>query len=220
MRLYTTTGATRVDDPVHGTFVVGDNDAFDFPNELSDRLHGVHVNRKAVWETDDERVTRVNEEQLKSVRDPAALYSAVREMSETQKGLSVGQNVLLAAVVKALGIDIPGVAPAAPAAVVPSAPTPVAPAVAPPVAVAPVAQPGVPAPTVKSAEASPVEPVETSAETSPKVEKVEGAAIDVEPEAKETAAAVAPAETPVKPAAAAKATRARKSTASSSAPSA
>lgn len=218
MRLYTTTGATRVDDPVHGTFVVGDNDAFDFPNELSDRLHGVHVNRKAVWETDDERVTRVNEEQLKSVRDPAALYSAVREMSETQKGLSVGQNVLLAAVVKALGIDIPGVAPAAPAAVVPSAPTPVAPAVAPPVAVAPVAQPGVPAPTVKSAEAPPVEPVEAS----PKVERAEDAAIDVEPEAKETAApaVVVPAETAVKPATAVKATRPRKNAASSSAPSA
>jgi hypothetical protein len=124
MRLYTTTGATRVDDPVHGTFVVGDNDAFDFPNELSDRLHGMHVNKKAVWETDDERVTRVNEEQLRSVRDPAALYSAVREMSETQKGLSVGQNVLLAAVVKALGIDVPGVtaAPAAVPAIVPAAP--------------------------------------------------------------------------------------------------
>lgn len=124
MRLYTTTGATRVDDPVHGSFLVGDNDAFDFPNELSDRLHGMHVNKKAVWETDDERVTRVNEEQLKSVRDPAALYSAVREMSETQKGLSVGQNVLLAAVVKALGIDVPGVtaAPAAVPAIVPAVP--------------------------------------------------------------------------------------------------
>jgi hypothetical protein len=163
MRLYTTTGATRVDDPVHGTFVVGDNDAFDFPNELSDRLHGVHVRGKAVWETDDERVTRVNEEQLKSVRDPAALYSAVREMSETQKGLSVGQNVLLAAVVKALGIDIPGVtaAPVAVPAIVPAVPpTPVAeedPAgeVEEPVAVKEPAKKPEPASPAKKAEAEP-----------------------------------------------------------------
>ena len=205
MRLYTTTGATEVNDPTYGTFKVGPDGAFDFPNELSDKLHGFHINKVAAWETDAERVKRVTDEQLQSVRDPAALYSAVREMSETQKGLSIGQNVLLAAVVKALGIDIPGVAPAAPA-------------VAPPAAVAPVAQPEAPAPTVKAAEAPPVEPAEESS----KAEKAKDAAIDDEPEAKEAAALAAdtPAETAATPAAAVKGTRARKSGASSSAPSA
>lgn len=192
MRLYTTTGATEVNDPTYGTFKVGPDGAFDFPNELSDKLHGFHINKVAAWETDAERVKRVTDEQLQSVRDPAALYSAVREMSETQKGLSIGQNVLLAAVVKALGIDIPGVAPA----------------VAPPATVAPVAQPEAPAPTVKAAEAPPVEPAEESS----KAEKAKDAAIDDEPEAKEAAALAA--DTPATPAAAVKATRARKSAAS------
>lgn len=193
MRLYTKTGASQVDDPEFGSFKADANGAFDgLPDAMYAKLHG-----RPGWENDQERELRMASEELEKFRDPASLLAAVKE-------LSANQGVLATALAQALGL-----APAAPAAVVPPAPAPAASAVAPLSPPAPVVEPEVPAPAVKSAEASAVEPVEAS----PKVEKAEDAAIDVEPEAKETAA-------PVKPAAAAKATRARKSTASSSAPSA
>jgi hypothetical protein len=204
MRLYTKTGASQVDDPEFGSFKADANGAFDgLPDAMYAKLHG-----RPGWENDQERELRMASEELERFRDPASLLAAVKE-------LSANQGVLATALAQALGL-----APAAPAAVVPQPPAPAAPAVAPPSPPAPVVEPEVPAPTVKSAEASAEEPVEAS----PKVEKAEDAAVDVEPEAKEAAApaptAVAPAETAVKPASAVKATRARKSAASSSAPSA
>ena len=203
MRLYTKTGASQVDDPEFGSFKADAVGAFDgLPDAMYAKLHG-----RPGWENDAERELRMASEELERFRDPASLLAAVKE-------LSANQGVLATALAQALGL-----APAAPAAVVPPPPAPAASAVAPP-STAPVVEPEVPAPAVKSAEASPVEPVEAS----PKVERAEEAAVDVEPEAKETAvptaAAVAPAETAAKPATAVKATRPRKNAASSSAPSA
>jgi hypothetical protein len=202
MRLYTTTGATRVDDPKHGPFLVGADGAFDFPDELSNRLHGVHVNKKRVWETDDERVRRVNEEQLKSVRDPAALYSAVKEMSETQRGLSLNQSVLLAAVVKALGLDVSG-GTAEPAAVEPE----------------PVEDEDDEDPAEEPAEQDPADEIEEP-EIEPEIKSP--APVKVEAPAKPATVKSAPAPAAADPSAiASKPTRGgRKSAASSSAPSA
>lgn len=198
MRLYTKTGASQVDDPEFGSFKADAVGAFDgLPDAMYAKLHG-----RPGWENDAERELRMASEELERFRDPASLLAAVKE-------LSANQGVLATALAQALGL-------ATPAAVVSPPPAPAASAVAPPPAPAPVVEPEVPAPTVKSAEAS--------VEASPKVERAEEAAVDVEPEAKESAApalaAVAPAETAVKPAAAVKATRARKSAASSAAPSA
>lgn len=106
MRLYTTSGATRVDDPQYGTFLAGPRGEFEFPDALSVKLHAMHIDKKRQWETDDERVKRVSEEELASVRDPATLLAAVKDMG-------TNQSLLTQALAKMLGLDTP--APAAPA---------------------------------------------------------------------------------------------------------
>lgn len=73
MRLYTLTGATRVDDPEHGSFTADDNGAFEFPNDLSAHLHSHHIDGKPAWETDAERDVRLHAEELERLRDPATL---------------------------------------------------------------------------------------------------------------------------------------------------
>lgn len=98
MRLYTTTGATQVDDPRYGSYTAGPNGAFEFPNELSGRLHGFHIGGRPSWETDAERETRIAKEELERFRDPATLLAAVREMG-------ANQGALAALLANALGIQ-------------------------------------------------------------------------------------------------------------------
>lgn len=94
MRLYTLTGATQVDDPVHGTFEAGPDGEFYFPDELSDHLHSHHIDGQPAWETDAERVERLRAKQLEEMRDPATLLAAVQALASHQADLA-------AAVVKA-----------------------------------------------------------------------------------------------------------------------
>ena len=61
MRLYSLRGATAV-DAVAGHFVPGDDGGFDFPEELAGELHGSHVDGRAVWESDAERLVRLTAE--------------------------------------------------------------------------------------------------------------------------------------------------------------
>lgn len=88
MRLYTRTGATQVDDPTHGTFTVGPDGAFDFPDEVSDRLHSFHVAGSPAWESDAERAKRLLDEQMEKLRDPATLLATMQEMARGQRDLA------------------------------------------------------------------------------------------------------------------------------------
>lgn len=80
MRLYSLTGATAVDDPQCGHIKAGDDGAFDFPNELSDRLHGTAVAGRKQWETEMERATRLAAEEAARRADPATLLEAVQQL--------------------------------------------------------------------------------------------------------------------------------------------
>lgn len=93
MRLYTTTGASQVDDPEFGTFKAGANGAFDgLPDAMYAKLHG-----RPGWENDPERELRITKEELDRFRDPAELLKAVKE-------LSANQGVFAAALATALGV--------------------------------------------------------------------------------------------------------------------
>lgn len=86
MRLYTRTGAVALDDPEFGHFAAGDDGSFDFPDELSDRLHGFHAAGKPLWETDVERQARFMHEELERRKDPATLLAAVEELTRRASG--------------------------------------------------------------------------------------------------------------------------------------
>ncbi len=85
MRLYTLTGATQVDDPQYGKFTAGPDGAFDFPNEMSDKMHGFHVGGAQAWETDAERTKRLEVEELERLRDPATLATLIQSMAQSRR---------------------------------------------------------------------------------------------------------------------------------------
>jgi len=80
MRLYSRTGATRLDDPEYGTFDADDAGGFDFPDDVSDRLIGFHVAGKPMWENDIQRQQRLISEELERRKDPATLLGAVEAL--------------------------------------------------------------------------------------------------------------------------------------------
>lgn len=80
MRLYTRTGATALDDPEYGHFDADDQGAFDFPDEVSDRLRRFHVEGRPAWEDDIERQNRLISEELERRKDPATLLEAVEQI--------------------------------------------------------------------------------------------------------------------------------------------
>lgn len=93
MRLYTTTGATQVDDPEFGTFKPDADGAFDgLPDAMYAKLHG-----RPGWENDAERVARVAAEQMEKLRDPATMLAELQKMS-------AGQGALTALLANALGV--------------------------------------------------------------------------------------------------------------------
>jgi hypothetical protein len=79
MRLYTRTGAAAVDGP-DGHFDAGEDGAFDFPDEISSRLHGVAIGGVRQWETDVERQHRQIAEEIERRKDPATLLDAVQKL--------------------------------------------------------------------------------------------------------------------------------------------
>lgn len=80
MRLYTRTGATALDDPEFGHFDADENGGFDFPDDLSDRLHNFHWRGQPMWETDVERQHRLMQEELERRKDPATLLAVVEQL--------------------------------------------------------------------------------------------------------------------------------------------
>lgn len=86
MRLYTRTGATALDDPETGQHYEADEQGgFNFPNELSGKLHGFCVGGKPLWETDVERQNRLIDEELERRKDPATLLDAVEQLVAAAK---------------------------------------------------------------------------------------------------------------------------------------
>ena len=88
MRLYSRTGATALDHPEYGHFDANADGGFDFPNELSDRLHGFCVNGQPLWETDVERQHRLISEELERRKDPATLLGAVEQLVKAAQATS------------------------------------------------------------------------------------------------------------------------------------
>jgi hypothetical protein len=74
--------AGAVDDPEYGHFDVSpEHGGFDFPDELSDRLHRFHHRGKPAWETEDEQNHRLHGEETARRRDPESLYNAVEKIA-------------------------------------------------------------------------------------------------------------------------------------------
>jgi hypothetical protein len=113
MRLFTRTGATALDDPEFGHFEASPDGSFDFPDDLSDRLHSFHWRGQPMWETDIERQQRLVSEEMERRRDPASLYEAVAQLMQAAKG---------AAVLSAAPAPVPAAVDAAPEAPVAKAP--------------------------------------------------------------------------------------------------
>lgn len=88
MRLYSRTGATALDDPEYGHFDANEDGGFDFPDDLSDRLHGFHAGGRPLWETDVERQNRLIAEELERRKDPATLLDAVQQLVQAAKTTS------------------------------------------------------------------------------------------------------------------------------------
>ncbi|GAA2732316.1 hypothetical protein [Streptomyces nogalater] len=80
MRLYSRMGVTALDDPEYGNFQADETGAFDFPDGVSDRLHGFHYRGRPMWETDIERQNRLINEELERRKDPSTLLSAVEQL--------------------------------------------------------------------------------------------------------------------------------------------
>lgn len=87
-RLFSLARATAVDDPEFGHFEGGEDGSFDFPDELSDRLHRFGHRGKRAWETEEERGDRLHADDLARRRDPAALYDAVGDVTDLFRQLA------------------------------------------------------------------------------------------------------------------------------------
>lgn len=87
MKLYSTDGATAVDDPELGLFPADEHGAIDVPIELYERLHGVHIAGRKLWESEDERHDRLEAEELARRKDPATLLAAVESL-QTERSLT------------------------------------------------------------------------------------------------------------------------------------
>lgn len=79
-KLYSRTGATVHEEPGYDRFVPGKDGAFDFPDDLSDRLVRLHVRKRRMWEDEEMRARRLHQESEERLRDPAVLYAAVSEL--------------------------------------------------------------------------------------------------------------------------------------------
>lgn len=81
MRLYSLMGAASVDSGgVH--YDPQPDGGFDFPDALSDHLHGFHSGGKPMWEDATERQRRLIAEELERRQDPASLLAAVERLGQ------------------------------------------------------------------------------------------------------------------------------------------
>jgi hypothetical protein len=88
-RLFSLNRATAVDDPEFGHFDADEQDGgFEFPDDLSDRLHRFGHRGKQAWETEAEREQRLHQQESSRRRDPGTLYDAVEQIALVTKQLA------------------------------------------------------------------------------------------------------------------------------------
>lgn len=78
--LYSLTGATGHDEPGYGSYEPDETGAYDFPDDVSDRLQPFAVRGRKLWEDADERRLRLHEAESARAADPRSLYAAVGEI--------------------------------------------------------------------------------------------------------------------------------------------
>lgn len=89
MLLFSKANAAAVDDPEYGHFEAGpETGAFDFPDDLAERLHRVYIRGKKAWETETEREERLHSAESARRRDPETLYAAVADIANVTKQLA------------------------------------------------------------------------------------------------------------------------------------
>ena len=81
MRLYPRDDSTA--SVQHGgvSYEAASDGGFDFPGDVSDHLHGFHVNGQPMWETSIERQHRLIAEEAARRADPRTLLDAVEELT-------------------------------------------------------------------------------------------------------------------------------------------
>ena len=87
-RLFSLKNATAVDDPEHGHIEAGADGAFDFPDDLSDRMHRFCSRGKREWETETEREQRLHDQESARRSDPKTLYEAVEKIANLTSQLA------------------------------------------------------------------------------------------------------------------------------------
>ena len=87
MRLYPRREGTDAVDHGGVRYEAGPDGGFDFPNEVSDRLHRFAIGGERLWEDAIERQRRLLGEEMDRRRDPAELYAAVAKIAAAADAL-------------------------------------------------------------------------------------------------------------------------------------
>jgi hypothetical protein len=104
MRLYPTTGESPAIDAPEGHFEPGDDGGYDrLPDAVYDRLYGMAVRGRKLFENELERAERLHGDDLARRRDPASVHDALSELAVVTKQLAA----LQLAQAQASGVTVP-----------------------------------------------------------------------------------------------------------------
>jgi hypothetical protein len=117
MRLYSLIGAIAHEDPEYGHFEAGEGDgSFLFPDEVSEVLVTTGVKGRKLWETEDQRATRLHGQEMARRRDPASMLEVMETNAALTRQLTEVMTQLAALQLAQAGV------PASPAAPEPEQP--------------------------------------------------------------------------------------------------
>jgi hypothetical protein len=104
MRLYPTTGESPAIDAPEGHYEPGDDGGYDsLPDAVYDRLYGMAVRGRKLFENELERAARLHGDDLARRRDPASVHDALSELAAVTKQLAA----LQLAQARAGGVTVP-----------------------------------------------------------------------------------------------------------------
>lgn len=86
MRLYSRAGAVALDDPDFGHYDADDQGGFDFPEDLSDRLHRFHAAGRPLWESEAEKHQRLIAEDRVRSQDPGVMLALMQRLVDATEG--------------------------------------------------------------------------------------------------------------------------------------
>jgi protein involved in polysaccharide export with SLBB domain len=81
MKLYTLTNADEISSPDYGDFKVAADGSIEVPEAFGRFLHAVAINGKKAWETEDEKVRRLQSEANAEKASPEYLAKLVEELA-------------------------------------------------------------------------------------------------------------------------------------------